>query len=189
MIDLEKYVPRPENKESLIFQNGDTSDIITAIQRIDRLCAKRRSMRKFAPLLRGLSDLKTCKNVWQFAVDNFEYQADKNHEKVKASNWLLYYRKGDCKSYSIAIIDILRELDYSCFYRFVSFDKNDSTPTHVFPVCRLKNGELIYLDAVPFSNIGRDFRFNEESNYTFYKDIQATSLTEGGGIGKIKYSF
>jgi len=104
---------------------------------------------------------------------------------------LVYYRKGDCKSYSIAIIDILRELGYSCFFRFVSFEKNDPTPTHVFPVCRAKNGDLIFLDAVPFSNIGYDFRFNEESKYTFYKDIQAASLSfsRNEGVRKIKYQF
>ena len=183
MTDVTRYVPAPDGKETVVFFSGDTNDIISVIQKIDRLCCNRRAMRKMAVLLRGENDLETCKNVWRWCVDNLEYKADKNHEKVKASNWLVYNKIGDCKSFSILIVDLLRELGYKCFFRFVAYDKTDSTPTHVFPICKAKNGELIVLDAVPFDQYGTR-KFNVESDYTFYRDINSANLyTEG--VGKI----
>jgi len=189
-IDLRNYIPQPENKVTLIFKNGDTKDIMTVIRRMDAYCTEKRFMRKVSGLFKGYNDKDTCWRLWRFAVDNFEYEADKNHEKVKSANWLAFFRKADCKSYSIFICAVLKELGYSCFFRFVSFSNTDSTPTHVFPVCRLKNGELIYMDAVPFNTWGNDFRFNEESSYTYYTDIEAAKIQQkSAAVGRIQYNF
>ena len=147
-IDISELVETPPNAENVIFTDGDTNDIITVIRKMDAFCSESKLLKNFSPLLKGRTKDETLRNVFDLARKNFQYKTDKaGSEKVKSSAWMLYYRVGDCKSYSITIGDILRDLNIRFFYRFVSFSKTDPTPVHVFVVAEV-NKERYVLDAI-----------------------------------------
>ena len=167
-IDISDYVTLPPNNETIVFKHGDTDDIIAVIQKMDAICSEKRFLKDFAPQLEGATTEETLKNVFYCAKQNFQYAIDApGKEKIKSPAWMLYYRVGDCKSYSVFIADCLRELQISCVFRFVGFDATDKTPTHVFVVATVGTKKYT-LDA-----ISRDLDFNEQApGIKFRKDIK-----------------
>ena len=169
-IDITDLVQMPPNEEQIIVRNGDTMDIVKVIQKMDAFCASKSFLARFAPLLKGDTRIETMENVFNCAKINFSYKIDESgFEQIKSSAWMAYYRIGDCKSYSIFIGDCLRELKIPFHFRFVSFEKSNSTPTHVFVVVKEKgNGKEFILDA-----ISKHLGFNDEARgITYSSDIK-----------------
>jgi transglutaminase-like putative cysteine protease len=163
-IDLKQFVPMPAGNFIVHFEDGDTDDIITVLERGNKRAAKERPLKELASLLRGANDYETCKKVFDTVMNNFEYVADKKGlEVIKSPATMLYYRRGDCKSYSLAAGTFLRELSIPFSYRFISQEVSDPTPTHVYVVAHTTEGD-VYMDAV----LGR---FNREPNYFHYEDL------------------
>lgn len=160
----ERTIKKTSNQEETLFEDGDTDDIISVILRADSMAAPFTA--DFAPYLRGRGAKETAENVWNFVKVYIRYQKDKpGHERVKSPAKLWEDRKGDCKSFSVFIGSIFRNLGMSYKYRFAHYPNGrlDKDVNHVFPVVIDSNGQEIPTDAVA------DF-FNYEEPYEYAID-------------------
>lgn len=168
----DRLMPPPTHREVTWHPDGKTQDIVSAILEADRLNEKQ--TRDLAPELRGANDMETLRNVWFFVRSNIKYVKDKpGHERIKlpAKTWA--DRTGDCKSMSVFIAGILKNLKIRCKYRFTAYSAGPVT--HVYVVALLGRQEVI-LDAVyP--------RFDEEEPYHHKKD-HMTKISMVHGIGR-----
>lgn len=157
-------------KEVVRYRDGDTRDIITVIMDMDAR-GDQYVDAEAAQCLRGSDDYATLRNIWKFVKNNVRYQADRpGSEKVKSPGALFKVGSGDCKSFSIAEVALLRTLGFKGIrYRFASYDGLDFT--HVYVVCRL-HGKDVILDAVHTA-------FDDEVTYTRKKDIAAARSISG----------
>lgn len=161
-------------KERLRFKNGETRDIITVIMDMDAV-ADRYVNAEAAQCLVGGNDYETLHNVWRFVKRNLTYRADKRgKEVVKSPAALFALGRGDCKSFSIAVVALLRALGFKGIrYRFTAY-KGASDVTHVYVVCKLDGNDVI-LDAV------HDY-FDDEVAYSWKTDKRAASGIAGIGL-------
>lgn len=161
-------------KERIRYKDGDTDDIVKVILDMDSMSDKYVDA-EAAQCLFGSDDYETLRNVWKFVNGNIQYKADaRGKEVVKSPAALFSIGKGDCKSFSIAEVALLRALGFKGIrYRFASYN-NNADVTHVYVICKLR-GEDVILDAV-------HSRFDDEVNYAWKRDIAATK-THVSGIG------
>lgn len=159
-----KIIKASERRTVVKYRDGDTADIITVILEMDARSGNY-IYAAAAECLRGKNDMETLKNIWSFVKFNVRYQADKpGNELVKSPGALFDLGHGDCKSFSIAIVALLRTLGFKDIrFRFTSYDRDDFS--HVYVVCR-NGGRDVILDAV-------HSRFNDEVPYRRKKDIAA----------------
>ncbi len=168
------------NKVTVNFEDGDTNDIITTVLMGDEQAARRRTIKDFAPLLRGDNDYKTCVNIWNFIKNEIPYVADKSGlEKIRLPHQAIYdayniQNGGDCKSFALLSNDLCRELGINTLYRFIAQKRGSTKATHVYSVAII-NGKEIILDAVYN-------RFNAEPYRTYKVDYRASLSLEKGGI-------
>jgi transglutaminase-like putative cysteine protease len=166
--------------ERLRYSDGETKDIIKVIMDMDARSDKYVDA-DAVECLRGSDDYETMRNVWKFVKSNIRYSADKRgREVVKSPAALFAIGRGDCKSFSIAEVAILRALGFkSLKYRFTAY-KNSSDVTHVYVIAKLR-GQDVILDAV------HDY-FDDEVTYSYKKDIPAAKNTGIGAAPTMKQS-
>lgn len=140
------------NNVDWVFESGNTEDIIVVIMHADKESAKYTSA--FAETFDG-STIEICEDLYFFVQNNIEYKEDPaGVQLIKSPAQLYSDGVGDCKSFSLFIGSVLKNLNIPFVYRFVSFKPGDVT--HVYVVAYDDDGSEIYLDAVPPMN------FNEE---------------------------
>lgn len=165
-----------ELKERVHYRNGDTADIIDVILQTDAISDKYIDQ-EAVECLRSADDYDTLHNVWKFVKHNVTYKQDRRGvEIIKAPHALFRIGRGDCKSFSISEVALLRALGFKGIrYRFTSYEVGGDF-THVYVVVKYRGRDVI-LDAVyP--------RFDEEDNrYVRKKDIPAAQKAISG-IGK-----
>jgi Transglutaminase-like superfamily len=175
--DAKTYVKPPDNVDDVRTTRGNTSDIIDTIMFADRFEAQRHLTKDLAERLRGATDFETCRNVWEFVKKQIKYKIDEaGYERVKSSNKTIYDGFGDCKSFTILEISLLRELGITCKYKFVSWQAGQPV-THVYAVAIVDNKEIL-LDAV-------HTKFNDEVAYALKIERQMTKIAHVHGISKI----
>lgn len=165
-------VIKPSFQEEMTrHRRGDTQDIIETILYADQ---KSGEFIGNVECLRGATEKETMRNVWAFVKKNIRYTPDANgHERVKSPGALFAERRGDCKSFSIAVVAILRALGYEAKYRFVSYEPGDVT--HVYVIAQGVRSYII--DSV-------HSRFDDEVPFFRKKDIEAKgSSSRVSGIG------
>jgi hypothetical protein len=167
---------KPGNKK-LFIKDGQTDDIMQQIIATDAISQK--DTEQFAPYLKGKNIFETCRNVWHFVHDNVKYNIDPlGIQYIQTPAYLWKNRKtkgGDCKSFSIMTMSLLKNLDIpGANYRFVSFAA-DRNPTHVYVVVKTNQGNIIVDTILP--------KFNTEKiPYTFNKDIPMTKIYQMSGV-------
>lgn len=168
------------NKVTVNFEDGDTQDIISVVLMGDEQAARRRTIKDFAPLLRGANDYETCVNIWNFIKNEIPYVADKSgFERIRLPHQAIYdaytiQNGGDCKSFALLANDLCRELGINSLYRFIAQKILSTKPTHVYCVAMIKGKEII-LDGVYN-------RFNAEPYRTYKVDYRASLSLEKEGI-------
>jgi hypothetical protein len=145
--DAKTYVKPPDNVDDVRTTRGNTSDIIDTIMFADRFEAQRNLTKDEA-----------------------------GYERVKSSNKTIFDGFGDCKSFTILEISLLRELGITCKYKFVSWQAGQPV-THVYAVAIVDNQEIL-LDAV-------HTKFNDEVAYVSKIERQMTKIAHVHGISKI----
>lgn len=161
-------------REEVMFADGDTDDIVSVILHGDSLAAP--FTRDFAPYFRAGSTMATGQKVWDFVKQNIRYKKDKNgHERIKSPGKLWQDKEGDCKSMSLFVASILRNLGIPYKYRFAHYP-NPSRPwdkdvNHVFVVALGSAGQEIPIDTVAD-------RFNYEEPYEFAYDHEVNAAKE-----------
>lgn len=165
MIDKDLIV---YNKKTSINSHGNTDDIIHEI--INCYHDFKSSTAGLAKKLRGNSEMDTCRNVFNFAVENVKYSEDPvGVQWIRTPARLLRDGVGDCKSYAILIASLLDNLNIPCFFRFVSFN-DEKQFTHVYIVT--KSGIIID----PVERVDGQPVFNYASKYTYKLDMNTTHI-------------
>lgn len=137
----------PKGLWEIVHQNGSTQDIINTILMADK--EAKDDTRFFANAFHS-SNLKA---LWQFVRNNIKYKEDPDgDERVMSPAATWKKGKADCKSMSIFITSVLKNMCIPYKYRFVAWQPGNVT--HVYPVA-IVDGKEIILDAV-------HKRYNEE---------------------------
>jgi len=159
-----------DGKTFVNFRNAENADIITVLHsNIDRAT---RQVREVAESFRGMSDLATCRNIFNFLKENIRYQADGYNQDIRLPGRFVATATGDCKSYSLFTAAILSNLGIPYCIRYASYTA-DPTPQHVYIVATPINAKPIIIDAV----YGK---FNQEKKYTYKQDYTMNVRTLSG---------
>lgn len=144
---VSEVIVKSNLEEIDMYRNGNTFDIIKTIKYADVHSDEFVRVEGLDCLL-GSTEYDTLRNVWRFVRYNLRYVADRRGwEKVHSPGALFTRGRGDCKSYSIAIVAILRAMGFTGLrYRFVSF-VTPTNYTHVYVVVK-SGGRDVVLDAV-----------------------------------------
>lgn len=181
-----RLVPSPIGQNETRFSDGNTDDIITTILEVDAECATRRDLKALAQRLRGATDFETCRNIWYFIKREIPYKADENgNEQIRFPNRAISdAAKGkgcDCKSFAVLTADLLRENNIDGFFVFIS-QTWQKKPTHVYCKAKLKNGQIVVLDAVYHVFNGEPRKVHE------WKEPISKRTETTNSIGKINRS-
>lgn len=158
-----------KNVNKVITTNGRTSDIINVVM-IAYDVESDPQIRTLAEKLKADTVYKTCRNVWQYLIDNVNYRADSdgdNGEMIRTPARLIHDRTGDCKSYSLFTAVVLRFLGIPHVFRFTSYNGKPEA-THVYVVAYDGTDEII-IDAVAAVQLNTDF--NIEKKYSYKCDM------------------
>lgn len=155
-------IEAPDFKNKIVYNNGLNSDIIKTINSTFPRAVE--EARTFAPQFQGATRTDTARNIWNYLKNQIKYKKDPPGKQfIKMPRRFNYEATGDCKSFSTFTAGVLGALGLPVSYRYTSYDKSDSTPTHIYTVTKDENGNDIIIDGV------YDF-FNREAPYTFKKD-------------------
>lgn len=178
------YILPPEGNVKLYYQNGNTRDIIRVIMAADKDNA--RYVTGFAQSLPGDDLESVCKNIFDWLVDTIPYKEDPDGLQLIKLPGALYSDRltskcddtgcgtgkgGDCKSYSIFVSGVLKNLGIKHYYRFISQDKDEDLH-HVYICVPTTGKDYIVIDAVPTA-ITTGFIpavFNEEIDFEKHQD-------------------
>jgi len=162
-------IKQTSHAEEVIFSDGDTDDIVSVILHADKLAGP--FTERFAPYLRGRTEAETTEKVWHFVKNEIRYQKDRNgHERIKSPGKLWADKEGDCKSMSVFVASILRNLGVPYKYRFAHYP-NPSRPldkdvNHVFVVAVDRHGR-----EIPVDTVASRWNYEEPYDYAYDEDI------------------
>jgi len=112
-----------------------------------------------APYFIGRNIDATCENLYNFCIDNLRYKEETEHFQSVGNPASIIARGStgvDCKSYALFIggcLDAIQRITgkkIDWFYRFASYELDETTPYHVF-ICVDTGNELLYVDPTPGS--------------------------------------
>jgi hypothetical protein len=172
-------LPPFQNKQNVILENQNVSDIITGILNTHDKYAKQYD--KIYKYFIGEDLQQTGQNIFNFLKANVPYFIESNEFQYLKSPASIVCTKGDCKSYALfacGILDAFRRnehADLEVIYRFASYDAFNKTPEHVFCVVR-EYGKEYWIDPVLD-------RFNQRKEPYFYKDKKLITMALVGLSG------
>lgn len=129
--------------------------------------------KSIAQNFKGVTEIDTCKNIFDFLKNDIRYVADAGHQKVKLPSALLREKVGDCKSFSLFTGAILTNLGIGWKYVLVSY-REDPTPTHIYVV----TDSGIIIDAVYGT-----FNKEKQPTHKFYHKPDNMKISTISGIG------
>lgn len=103
-------------------------------------------VKKIAQKLKASTDYQTCKNIFDFTLNNVDYQEDAKDEVVRSPSHILngYNAKiGDCKSHSILNCSLLLCLDKPSLIKFVGYKPNSTIVNHVYCISLIDDKPII----------------------------------------------
>lgn len=178
-----KYVTGARNEVQTLYWNASTDDIISIIHHADR--QSQPYTQQFAQYLserHGTDKRAILKDVWEL-LKSLRYKADDGHQKIKSPAQLISDGVGDCKSFSVFIASLCKNLGIKYVYRYADYDR-DNDVNHVYIVAYPDAGKPVVVDAVHTA-------FNSEApgaNYIFDIDPQKPDVRTQGkriaGIGQ-----
>lgn len=165
------------NQTVLLKSKYDTDDIIQAVLTADNETYT--DVEEFAKSIKYSSITDLARQLFDFVFYNIRYKEDPLGEQfVKRPSALYASKFGDCKSMALFINSVFKNLGIPYYYRFVSFSKSNSRPTHVYSVVLNENGQFIAIDPVVK-------KFNYEKPYSSKIDYM-NGLYRVNGIGNAK---
>jgi hypothetical protein len=151
-------------------EGSDTRNIISA------LCAAvPAAVNQVAPFISTIltptgDPIKDAERVCRYVRGLVTYKQDGfSEQKIQLPARLLKdTKKGDCKSYSLAVLAILTAMGYRSGFRFASYKAN-KIPTHVYNFVLDNQNNLHSFDACVES-------LRESPRFTYIKDMKVTYL-------------
>lgn len=142
-----RYIDKSPGQRTVFYEDGGVDEIIQVILHADRL--SRPATARFAQMLRGKTDERTLYNVWRFVRRNIRYIRDTpGHEVIKSPMRTWQDRFGDCKSHSVFVGSLLKNLGYRYFYRVAFYDRRHPEQGHIYAIAQLPGGREIIVDSV-----------------------------------------
>jgi len=139
-------IQQGRDKVTVLYKAGRTQDIISVIMQSDEKYSD--NLKQFAHNFRA--DYNSLYELWAFVRYNITYKRDpKDQERIKSPSQLWKVRNtegGDCKSMSLFIGSVLKNIGVPYQYKYVAWDFNNDYQ-HVYIVANL-NGRKVFLDAV-----------------------------------------
>jgi hypothetical protein len=174
---ISKQVGPPQGLAHKVVKFHNTNDIINQIQAAHKNNAA--LAQKFAHSFKRGSHRATTRAIFDFVKNYIKYHVEPaDRQTTKTIQRMLADGHGDCKHYSGFIAANLDALGIPFKYRFVSFKRGNTTPTHVYVVAQDEQGQDIYLDAVlPF--------WNTEKPFAHKKDLKIMPLYHLSGVDEI----
>jgi hypothetical protein len=156
-------------------KNADTNDIIREILEANSERLELQVLefsKQFSPTYEGL------RKLWHWVKDNIYYKEDPDGVQwIREPARLYSDDEGDCKSFTVFITAVLKNLGLNYTIRFVTYDSRSRMVTHVYPIAYLNNGQVVIMDAVWT-------RFDSQKE-PFYlkKDYNFMEISRLSGIG------
>lgn len=169
-MDLGRYIKRSTGKVTEMYPDANMRQIVDTILYADQMSSAFTT--RLAPKLVAANDYETLEKIWRFVRKNIRYRRDASgRELVKSpgATWRDGY--GDCKSMSVFVASLLRNLGYSYFFRVARYDAAYPEQGHIYPVVILPNGDQVIVDAV-------NPRFNQEWEYWKKEDFKPRRATD-----------
>lgn len=164
-----------KDMDVVMVEEAEVSDIIDVILYADQQSVA--STDRFAPFLRGSTDMATLENIYRFVRSNIKYKRDKpRKEVVRTPGCTIKVKHGDCKSMTVLTGALLRSLGYDFSYKVAFYDPAEPGQGHIYSVVSLGRKKVI-VDPV-------HYRFNEEVPYWKAKTYPVSKETGIGGIGQ-----
>lgn len=167
-------IAKPKGVTLLVKKNGTTKDIMNTILWADYQPEHRDSLKQFAELLRGKNTLETAYNVWKWVKENIHYVLDPEGKQIiksPAQTWLDGF--SDCKSRSLFVSSLLKNLKIPYGYRFASY--TGTYPyTHIYVLAYINN--KIY--KIDVDMVG----FDMEQKTSYFKDYNMTQIAYVSGV-------
>jgi hypothetical protein len=149
---LLQHLPPFTNKQILIEAKQEVPDIMREVIEAHKYFANDYDL--IAEFFDTGSILDFCKNLFDFCKSNIYYKVEKEEKQTtKSPAAILTTGEGDCKHYAGFIAGNLQALEritgekINWCYRFASYSMWDSTPAHVFVVCKI-DGKDYWIDPV-----------------------------------------
>lgn len=160
-----------QNRRRVMYDNAEIDDIVDVILHADSLSAS--FTKDFAQGFRRETDEETLRGIWTFVKKNIRYVRDKaGIEEVQSPGKLWNRRRGDCKSFSVFIGSILKNLGYRYKYRLAFYDAANMDSAHIYPIVTLRNGRKVVMDAV-HSKFDEEVPFYKAYDYSPAKGVGA----------------
>ena len=160
-----------DGKKILAKPNGNTYDIIDALINITPQAIQqvKPSIKKLVPIT-GNAYID-AKSIAKFIQDNIKYKADGyDNQNIQLPGRLVNDTKlGDCKSFSLLFVSMMKSAGHKAGYRFASYRKN-KIPTHVYNWV-LDNDKNFYT----FDTCVKTLK--ESPRHTYIKDMDVNYLT------------
>ena len=138
------------------------------------LPAATEQMKGMAKQFKGSTEKQTCRNIFNFLMQNIRYKVDGDNQKIKLPSAFLREKEGDCKSYSLFTASILANLKIPFSFTYASYNPMDKTPEHIYVTT--KSGCII--DAV-----WGKFDSEKKATYKFHKPMNISYIS---GVKKNK---
>lgn len=177
-----RTIPQPEGKETVLKEDGDTSDIIKAV--LAGIKKDRGSLDAFVRQLRrthverlSFDPKRFCAELWAWVKARINYLEDPGgRQRVKSPAALYDTRHGDCKSMTVFVATVLHAAGIDHFIRFAAYQPGPVT--HVYAVARIDGKE------VPVDTVWK--AFGAEKNYRTKKDYPMTKISRVSGADEDK---
>jgi len=138
------------------------------------LPAATKQMQGMAKQFKGSTEKETCRNIFNFLMQNIRYKVDGDNQKIKLPSAFLREKEGDCKSYSLFTASILANLKIPFSFTYASYNPTDNTPEHIYVTT--KKGCII--DAVwgKFDSEKKaSYKFQRNMNISYISGIKSHS--------------
>lgn len=167
-------ISAPKNTRRVVYKDGNTMDIIATIIWADKYAPL--DTKKFAQELKGKSIQESAYNVWKWVKTNIHYILDPVGEQyIKAPAKTNQDGFADCKSRSLFMASLLKNLGIPYAYRFASYS-GGYPYTHVYVVAKPSANLNYILDPdMP--------QFNMQKPTTYFKDYNMSRIEYLAGIG------
>jgi type II secretory pathway pseudopilin PulG len=174
--ELKKYVPRPDGRENVLAANAKNNDIILSIHALAGEATA--DVQQLAKHFKAPTVKQTAFKIWYFLRTRAKYVRDSNErQQIRLPRRFIHdtanmANSGDCKSFSLFTISILRALGLPAYLRYAGYIPGKQQPSHVYAYTKDAAGREIIIDGCyPY--------FDKQKNFTFVKnyDMTVTSLS------------
>lgn len=182
---LKNYVPTPDFRENILVPGATNNDIIKSIHSLAAPATA--DVAQLAKFFAADTRKKAAFKLWYFLRTRAKYVRDSNErQQIRLPRRFIYdtankNNSGDCKSFSLFTIAMLRQLGLPAFLRYAGYTEGATKPSHVYAYTKDERGNEIIIDGCyPF--------FDKQKKPTFVKnyDMTVTSLSGVGSPAKDK---